>query len=760
MAVPEQTPYKEYTANGITKIFPLEFDVLEQDHLIVLVNDLEPSVGSWSLDALNDTVVFVIPPANGANIKIRRDTPMSRSTDYQTYNNSFRPEPVNKDLDNIWRKLQEMGVLNWMVDNNIKDLGDYVDSLNDETKAQFLAEIQKQGISLSQLENLTNQIYKNLANIATEKGWFAEFVTTKTGENQQQVNDWVNTALPYSANNFDTLQDSVDNSPSGNHIEINTGLYKQNIDLNKINIKGKGYGTIVSVVKNNYGIKSLQTTPNWDKMRIADIAFQGQTLTNTIGFQFDPNDPVSGRRNIEYCTFENLDIAISKPTGNIGNTYSNLNIFNCNYGVKASSVWEPMEMHSGNDTWRDFQIDTISTWAFDYVDKTGGGAIHIKDGIIEYCQGGGIRLEYSDDYPPFIPPRISNVWFEQIALANSVVRDGVTEVPRTIKLVNTAMCLIENCKLDNIELVNSTAIASKCRIDSKEILIDKTSNLIIEEAFMHGSVPKNITVKSIAKQSYPSAIGGNLTLRGTDIVGVKRIPQGASAAVGVTFTGNVGKKWALDGTSLVYAESLFDDNGAECAYLNLDKNKINILEHIVTPANHWVVWGISAKQVGDVTGTFQFNYDYNLGDIILEKDKWVHSFGIAKAPPIAMRIGAKFTPTSDMALKLKNYFIASFEKESDALAFANSRMAIDTHPKSVQIQYDPPQLVAGEMALINIDCLGVSPVDNLSCSFSNPLNGIDIWTEVTDNNVINFYMKNTTANTINLVPGILSIKVL
>lgn len=190
MAVPEQTPYKEYTANGITKIFPLEFDVLEQDHLIVLVNDLEPSVGSWSLDALNDTVVFALPPASGANIKIRRDTPMARSTDYQTYNNSFRPEPVNKDLDNIWRKLQEMGVLNWMIDNNIKDLGDYVDGLNEETKAQFLAEIQKQGVSMQQLDIYVSGLYQKLANTAVEKGWLAAFISDKNGLNQQQINDY------------------------------------------------------------------------------------------------------------------------------------------------------------------------------------------------------------------------------------------------------------------------------------------------------------------------------------------------------------------------------------------------------------------------------------------------------------------------------------------------------------------------------------------------------------------------------------------
>lgn len=188
MAVPEQTPYKEFTANGVTKIFPLEFDVLEQDHLIVLVNDIEPIVGSWSLDILNDAVVFGIAPINGANIKIRRNTPLERSTDYKTYNASFNPPSVNTDFDNIWRKLQEMGVLNWMVNNDVKDLNDYVDSLNEETRNAFLADIQKQGISLNQLKVFTNQIYQNLANVAVSKGWFAEFVTDGV-ENQKKIND-------------------------------------------------------------------------------------------------------------------------------------------------------------------------------------------------------------------------------------------------------------------------------------------------------------------------------------------------------------------------------------------------------------------------------------------------------------------------------------------------------------------------------------------------------------------------------------------
>lgn len=176
MAVSEQTPYQEFIANGTTTVFPLNFDAKEQDHLIVLVDDVEPQVGEWSFDFNTDQVTFLKAPKANSVIKIRRDTPLKRDGSYKTYDNSFRPEPVNEDLDSIWYKLQEMGVLNWMINNDIKDLGAYVDSLNDETKTIFLAMIEKQGISLNQLDTYVNNLYKKLANIAVEKGWLAEFI--------------------------------------------------------------------------------------------------------------------------------------------------------------------------------------------------------------------------------------------------------------------------------------------------------------------------------------------------------------------------------------------------------------------------------------------------------------------------------------------------------------------------------------------------------------------------------------------------------
>lgn len=107
MAVPEQTPFIEYTANGTTTVYPLTFDCDKSEYLIVSLDGEEAPVGSWSLTG--ESITFNSAPANGVLITIERNTPFRRTTEYQSYNNSFRPSPVNKDFDLIWWKLQELG---------------------------------------------------------------------------------------------------------------------------------------------------------------------------------------------------------------------------------------------------------------------------------------------------------------------------------------------------------------------------------------------------------------------------------------------------------------------------------------------------------------------------------------------------------------------------------------------------------------------------------------------------------------------------
>lgn len=197
MAVPEQTPYIEHTGNGVTTSFSLGFQCESKDHLIVLVDEIEPPIATWSLN--NGNVVFTTAPAAGKKITVQRNTPFGRTANYQSFNNSFRPQTVNVDFDRIWWKLQELGVADWLMklyvdrlhqqqEQEINDLKDYVDDRDDELRAYLMEEIRKQGVALDQLDDYYNYLMQRLAQIAVDKGWDAAFVVDASGKNQQEIN--------------------------------------------------------------------------------------------------------------------------------------------------------------------------------------------------------------------------------------------------------------------------------------------------------------------------------------------------------------------------------------------------------------------------------------------------------------------------------------------------------------------------------------------------------------------------------------------
>lgn len=186
MAVKEQTPYIEHVANGVTTSFALEFECKDKEHLIVLVDNVEPNVGTWSL--ANGSVVFGTAPANGKIIAIQRNTPFRRETNFQSYDNSLRPATINKDFDWVWYKLQELGVLNWRTENNITNVNNYVNSLNDETRQEFLDALNKAGLTMSELDRYVDSLFEKMSSIAVDKGWLAEFVVDGN-KNQKQIND-------------------------------------------------------------------------------------------------------------------------------------------------------------------------------------------------------------------------------------------------------------------------------------------------------------------------------------------------------------------------------------------------------------------------------------------------------------------------------------------------------------------------------------------------------------------------------------------
>lgn len=269
MAVQPQTPYKEYTANGSTNSFALEFDCDNQDHLIVLVDDIEPVVGAWSL--IGGAVVFGTAPTNGKKITIQRNTPFRRDGDFQSYDNSFRPPGVNNGFDKIWLKLQELGVVDWILSNRINDLRayvdkqdnvlqenidslkNYVDDKDDELRNYLLNAIQEQGVALDQLEEYYSYLMQQLAQVAIDRGWAASFIVSADGSTQQEINDfggakWRNKPLGYDIGSTVKLEngDIVKSTVANNIIDPNIDMTGwRNIDADirsSVRYKLSSYG--------------------------------------------------------------------------------------------------------------------------------------------------------------------------------------------------------------------------------------------------------------------------------------------------------------------------------------------------------------------------------------------------------------------------------------------------------------------------------------------------------------------------------------
>lgn len=121
MAVPEQIPYVGYIANGVANEFAITFDLHDPQFLIVTLNKEIPILGAYTVDTVNQKVIFGVAPIAGDQVEFYRDTKLDRVTEYKSYDNSLRPEALNWDFDKIWKVLQEQNIIDAKVLARIKD---------------------------------------------------------------------------------------------------------------------------------------------------------------------------------------------------------------------------------------------------------------------------------------------------------------------------------------------------------------------------------------------------------------------------------------------------------------------------------------------------------------------------------------------------------------------------------------------------------------------------------------------------------------
>jgi hypothetical protein len=114
MPVSVQTPYAAYIGNGSNKVFVYPFRIIVATDIKVYVDDVLQASG-YSVSAVGNpaggNVTFTTAPINGAQVVLRRETELSRDTDY-TEGGALRAETLDSDFDRIWMAIQDVEASN------------------------------------------------------------------------------------------------------------------------------------------------------------------------------------------------------------------------------------------------------------------------------------------------------------------------------------------------------------------------------------------------------------------------------------------------------------------------------------------------------------------------------------------------------------------------------------------------------------------------------------------------------------------------
>lgn len=488
---------------------------------------------------------------------------------------------------------------------------------------------------------------------------------------------------------FPTLQAAVDASLNKNEVIVSPGEYSEAITVEGTQLKGVGGSTVLKAPADfTNTIQVNLSTPHWQFRHSGDFAIDGSGTTGAIGISFDPTDQYAGRHNFSDVYIHNINKAIQKPSGNIGNTWKGIGISTCDWGYWAQSA---SEMHLGSDTLQNMHFDGISTYCV-YLNATTGavpgtfgggvGGWWIKDSIMEASGGGGIYLKNKDGDCPTAPCGVSNVWMEAIATAPAIQVDGVPQKPRVLKLIDTSIFFAEYTYLNNVELQNSNLVTYGCRVDNSDdhmdISVDANSSFVAEQLYLNGSSGKDVMVRSVASQT--GKIGQSWTpsmsMRGYLPEGyIYRIPGNKLVAKpfdsGTAEFGGTGSS-----TGALQPQGQLSQN---CMYFELPgaaEFELSGAAFQVTSGN-WYVWGISTELMQGTPTSFHIGGDIGVGEVFTKQGQWVSTFGVAQASASgAANLRLSTAGTGGVVLRLADYFVAEFSTQAEAMRFVNSRRAL------------------------------------------------------------------------------------
>lgn len=107
MTVQQIVPYAKYVTNGADSVYTVNFFIEDKENLFIKLNDVVVSMNDYNYLKDVNGIKFHTPLLANQKLEIFRKTKLERTTNFESFNNTFRPEALNNDLDKIWLNLQE-----------------------------------------------------------------------------------------------------------------------------------------------------------------------------------------------------------------------------------------------------------------------------------------------------------------------------------------------------------------------------------------------------------------------------------------------------------------------------------------------------------------------------------------------------------------------------------------------------------------------------------------------------------------------------
>lgn len=218
-------------------------------------------------------------------------------------------------------------------------------------------------------------------------------------------------------------------------------------------------------------------------LQMRDFNITGQGSRQGVGiYHYSTGSASSGRELVERCQFNNLDIAVSRASGNFTTWYRDNFFVGTNYHFyNEDETWG----HAGDITISGGEMRGANKACF-YIDSTLGqsGKIVIENVTIQANDGYVLFVKNCNVTGVGVPaPTMRDCWNEGNALGGSITVGGVTGAPVWGYFQNCGMWLLDNTPPGPMTLINSTVKTMNCDLTyANPTTIDSTSVLTHDNA--------------------------------------------------------------------------------------------------------------------------------------------------------------------------------------------------------------------------------------------------------------------------------------